>query len=235
MAKTQAEKRKDRRALKEGDRSSDVVSVRGYSTDQRISIENMSVNIRRLEHQKKETKLVGLSIQVSAIEAQIKSAENRALIRCPEYKESNVYWQRVDALMQQETNCVLMINKYNNEMLTENETPQSNVTQVSEFLNQPSPVKKKRAFHDLVGVDDDVVAFDINDEGNFDDDNVGMVDKHTNKKKGKKKAIASDDNDSDDSNEDNGYKVKKEKMVKAKKKANTTRVSKRRTKGTRRR
>ena len=187
----------------------------------------MNVNIRRLEHQKKETKLVGLSIQVSAIEKQIKSAERAALIRCPVYKENNVYWQRVDALMQQETNCVLMINKYNNESLTEQESPfPATKTHVSEFLNQASPIKKKRSFHDLVEKDDEVVAFDINDENNFDDDNVGLVD--TVKKKSKVKNGGKTKNKGN--NNDKGYKVKKEKVAKATKSQTTTRVSTRRSK-----
>ena len=170
---------------------------------------------------------MGLSIQVSAIEKQIKSAERAALIRCPVYKENNVYWQRVDALMQQETNCVLMINKYNNESLTEQESPfPATKTHVSEFLNQASPVKKKRSFLDLVEKDDEVVAFDINDENNFDDDNVGLVDtvKKTSKvKKGGKTK-------SNVNNNDKGYKVKKEKVAKATKSQISTRVSTRRSK-----
>ena len=99
---TQQMKRRQRRAAKANARESDVVSVQGYSTDQRISIESMNVNICRLEHQKKESKLVGLSIQESANRGEILGAENRAALRCPEYNQKNIYWQRVDLLVIQQ-------------------------------------------------------------------------------------------------------------------------------------
>jgi len=196
-------KRKERRERKKAERSSDVLSIRGYSTDQRISIESMNVNIRRLEHQKKETKMVGLSIQEAAIGRQITSAENRASLRCPIYDPNNLYWRRVDALIQQQTECVVMMNRYNNDMLIEGDKNgvETNEPKVSAFLNQPSPVKNtKRSFDDLVGGEDgNIIAFDINDEDNFDEDNVGNVDRLSDKA----------------DNNDNEYAVKKEKIKKA--------------------
>jgi hypothetical protein len=219
---TQAMKRKARRALKKEERSNDVVSVRGYSTDQRISIENMNVNIRRLEHQKKEVKMVGLSIQEAAIGRQITAAENRAALRCPQYNKDNMYWRQVDILIQQQTECVVMMNKYNNEMLMEKD--QSEVMKqgpiVSSFLNQPSPNKMvDRSYNDVVGDDDNVMAFDINDEENFDKDNVGYIERRN-----------VDDNEVEyEEIKDQSYEVKKEQIKKVTKKRpnSATRVSKR--------
>jgi hypothetical protein len=187
----------------------------------------MNVNIRRLEHQKKETKLVGLSIQVNAIEKQIKSAESRALLRCPEYNKDNIYWQRVDALMQQETNCVLMINKYNNDSLMETQTSEvPTTTPINEILNQSSPMKSKRSFIEVDGSDDEVQGFDINDDTNFDDDNVGLIDNYNRKSKKGRKGVK-DKNKTNNSN-DKGYKVKKEKIAKATSKSPNSGVSTRR-------
>ena len=225
---TQQMKRRQRRAAKANDRASDVVSVRGYSTDQRISIESMNVNIRRLEHQKMESKLVGLSIQEAAIRGQILGAENRAALRCPEYDPTNLYWQRVDLLVQQQTECVVMMNRYNNDMLIENDgngvVPKAANPQVSAFLNQPSPVKTnmKRSFTDLVGDGNQQLAFDINDEDNFDNDNVGCIGR----------SIESEEEMDYIQSKD----VKKEKIKKAKNQSSKgpTRVSKRKKKPKRR-
>jgi hypothetical protein len=211
---TQAMRRKQRRAAKKEERSSDIVNVRGYSTDQRISIENMNVNICRLEHQKKEVKMVGLSIQEAAIGRQITSAENRAVLRCPEYDPTNMYWRQVDLLVQQQSEVVVIMNKYNNEMLFEKEDESSILNKspvVSSFLNQPSPNKTtKRTYTDLVGDDDNVLAFDINDKDNFDEDNVGIIDKSGSNDKGESSDVEVDDI---------SYEVKKEKINKVTKKS----------------
>ena len=89
-----------------------------------------------------------------------------------------------------------------------------NEPKVSAFLNQPSPVKStKCSFDDLVGGDDDeVIAFDVNDEDNFDEDNVGNVDRLSDK----------------EDNNDIGCAVKKEKI----KKVTTKNTNKARTRST---
>ena len=96
--------------------------------------------------------------------------------------------------------------------------------QVSAFLNQPSPVKTylKRSFTDLVGNGNKVLAFDINNVDNFDNDNVGCIDRSSDNKE------EIDDNESKAA----GKAVKKEKIHKAKKQSSKgpTRVSKRKRK-----
>ncbi len=199
-----------RRDAKSKERSNDIVNTRGYSTDQRISIESMNVNIRRLEHQKKESKLIGLSIQESAIRGQILGAENRAALRCPEYDPNNIYWRRVDMLVQQQTDCVVMMNKYNSEMLIENDGFGVIGTQpmISTFLNPLSPEQRRN----------ESMAFDISEVQNFDDNNVGDIE-----------VLSDNDGNADESgSDDKGYKVKVEKIKRATKKAKApTRVSER--------
>ena len=230
---TQLQKRKMRKVDKDNERASDTLNVRGYSTDQRISIETMNVNIRRLEHQQKESKLVGLSIQVSAIGTQIASAEARATQRCPEYNANNLYWKRVDLLIQQETDVVFTMNKYNNDLLVEDGS-RNNVTQISNFLNQESPIKKKPVRVDSgtkdagdYDIDNAVVAFDMEEQVVSNDDVITI----DNAKGDKEEAM--DDNDEDNDNDKATYKVKKEKLAKAK--TSNKKVSGRNTRSTRRR
>ena len=136
--RSQAQRRKDKAAVKTEARESDTSASRGFSTDQRINIEAINVHARRLEHQKSETRMVGLSIQQSAIDCQISSAEARALIRCPDYDPSNIYWKRVDELILDQAATLQTIKDLSNSLLS-NTTEQSPSTQISEFLNQPSP------------------------------------------------------------------------------------------------
>ena len=124
-----------------------------------------------------------------------------------------------------------MMNRYNNDMLIENDdhgvvcTPVE--PQVSAFLNQPSLVKTnmKRSFTDLIGKDNDVLAFDINDVDNFNKYNVGYIDRSNDSEE-----RSSDSEDEVDRNQSNaaGKVVKKEKIRKAKKQSSKgpTRVSK---------
>jgi hypothetical protein len=82
VAMTQQMKSKVQREAKAKERVGNIVAVRGNSTDQHISIESMNVCICCLEHQKKESKLIGLSIQEAAIRGQILGAENIASLFC---------------------------------------------------------------------------------------------------------------------------------------------------------
>ena len=133
---------------------------RGFSTDQRISIESMNINKKRLVHQQNETRLVGLSIQASAIQSQIESAETRANQRCPKYHKSNVYWKRVDALLEEQNEVIETIKEHSRALIT-NDVTESFKTEVSEFLNQESP-SIKRHYSDLVA-DVEPIAFDISE------------------------------------------------------------------------
>ena len=67
FVKTQAEQRAAKRQKKTDERSNDTTTSRGFAMDQRISIESMNINKKRLEHQQNEIRLVGLSIQEAAI------------------------------------------------------------------------------------------------------------------------------------------------------------------------
>ena len=98
--KTQAQKRKERREKKQLDRKNDTSSVHGFFMDQRITIESINVNKRTLKHLQNKIQMVALSLQETAIRAQLTHAQSMVERQCPKYKESNMFWQRADALQQ---------------------------------------------------------------------------------------------------------------------------------------
>ena len=156
-------------------RSNDTAN-RGFSTDQRISIESLNINRERLTHQKDETRLVGLSIQESAIGRQIASAEGRARERCSEYHPKNPYWKRVDQLLAEQQNVTDMMANYNNSLMNDNgSNAKDSGAKVSEFLNKPSPVKAatKRSFDDMRG-DTSIIVFDDEDDNGNDEEGLAV-------------------------------------------------------------
>lgn len=176
--KTQAAQRAAKRQKKTDERSNDTTGDRGFSTDQRISIESMNINKKRLEHQQHETRLVGLSIQGSAIRSQIESAEKRAELRCPTYDENNKFWKRVDELLEQQSDVVRSIREYSDSLISPAATKTAN-PQVSEFLNQPSPIKKSKPSNEVGKTKGEVLVLDddtsVSDESTDDDTRLSRI------------------------------------------------------------
>ena len=98
------ETRKDnrKRSLEEKSEESrnDNFNKRGFTTVQQIELENL--NERRLERndRQRESLIVGLSIEEAALSNSIEKAEKRAEMRCGEYDPSNIFWKKVDALIE---------------------------------------------------------------------------------------------------------------------------------------
>ncbi len=179
--------RQDKRKQKKFERAHDTESHRGFSTDQRISIESMNINKKRLIHQQNETRLVGLSIQEAAIRSQIESAESRANSRCPKYNKNNVYWKRVDELLEEQDQVIKTI-KEHSQALIDNDVTQSTQSFVSDFVNQESPAKK-RNYNQMIGNNDSRFAFDLSDN----DDGGLEVKKELMKKATKKGGVSNED------------------------------------------
>jgi hypothetical protein len=164
--KSRRQRKKELQEKKTLKRSSSETASRGFSTDQRISIESLNINRQRLTHQKEETPLVGLSIHESAIGRQIASAEARAKDRCPKYNPKNPYWKRVDALLEKQESVTNNMGDYTTSLLEDSKKKdEDNTFQVSEFLNQPSPQKQtiKRSFEEMKG-DSSIIVFDDEEE-----------------------------------------------------------------------
>ena len=71
----------------------------------------------------------------------VEAAERRAILRCPDYDESNTYWKEVDDLLAEQDTLMNKIRSFNNEITILK--PSSFA--VSDFLNNPSPSKKRKA------------------------------------------------------------------------------------------
>ena len=92
----------------------------------------MNINSRRLEHQQNETRLVGVSIQESAIRNQIESTEMRFIQCYLTYNENNIFWKKVDTLIEKQHEVVKTIKECDESLTTKYLTKTSN-TEVSDF------------------------------------------------------------------------------------------------------
>lgn len=180
----------------------------------------MNINKKRLEHQKNQTLLVGLSIQESAIARQVESAEARATSRCAKYNKNNTYWKRVDELIEKHDELVKSISEKTVALFSNNDDKEDD-NEVSEFLNQKSPTKKRKYTQLKNDDDDSIVVFDL-EEVAKDDDDEDVIDKLDNSKKLK---VA--ENDEDDVGKMISYEVKEEKVDSAKQQKNVSTRSKR--------
>ena len=167
MVRTQAQKRKDKREKKKLERKQDASSVRGFSTDQRITNESINVNKQILKHLQDETQIVALGLQETTIRAQLKHTQSMTERQCPKYKDTNMFWQRADALQKRHAEAIEALMNLTNNLQKKDAKEDTNVN-LSEFLLQDSPTKK-RTFKDMVGDEDcevvEVLEFDEN-EGN---------------------------------------------------------------------
>jgi hypothetical protein len=195
----------------------------------------MNINKKRLEHQKNQTLLVGLSIQESAVARQVESAEARANARCPKYNKNNFYWKRLDDLVIKHDELVQSISEKTVALFSTTEE-KDDVNEVCDFLNQKSPVKKRK-YNQLKEEDDSsCIVFDIEDTGREkveEDVNVKTTNNKKKKVKGDKEDNdkGNDGDDGDDSDDSDSkmitYEVKQEKVACAKKQKNVSTPRKR--------
>jgi hypothetical protein len=145
--KTQAQKRKERREKRNLERMKDTSAIRGFSTDQQITIELINVNKQTLKHLQDETQMVAFGLQESAIRAQLSQVQSMAERQCPKYDENNMFWQRVDSLQKRHGESIQTLMNLTKEKKKPSEDD-ANVN-LSEFLLQESPVKK-RSYNDMI-------------------------------------------------------------------------------------
>lgn len=86
-----------------------------------------------------ENTIVALSIEESAIAQQLDAAEKKgALLCCPEYCSSNIYWKRTDVLIERQDSIMEEIRNYNLQKSTKTKPAEHSV---SDFFNEPNPLK----------------------------------------------------------------------------------------------
>ena len=147
---TRAQQRKAEAKEKEIDAKGDTSSKRGFTTDQRIDIESLGLRKESMIDRKHEVAMVALSMEESAMTKMIEAAERRAMQRCPEYDKCNQYWAKVDMMLKEQDQLMIKIRNFNEKIM--NQKPAAHL--VSDFLNNPSPDKKRKAIE--IAIDDDV-------------------------------------------------------------------------------
>ena len=152
--RSRAELRKKESKEKAIDSVNDATATRGFTTDQRIEIENLGVQRESMIDRKNEVAMVALTLEESAMSKLIEAAERRAAQRCPEYNPENPFWKKVDSLLVEQEKLMAKISGFNDSVLKR----KTSICEVSEFLNSPSPAPKKKRDEDLTvgdGVGDD--------------------------------------------------------------------------------
>ena len=138
---TRAELRKKEAADKKIDSSNDTQSARGFTTDQRIDIETLGLQKESMLDRKNEVAMVALSLEETSMSKLVEAAERRASQRCPKYNKTNVYWKKVDQLLIEQEELMTKIRLFNTSIMDQKPSSVS----ISEFLNEPSPSKKRKA------------------------------------------------------------------------------------------
>ena len=169
---TRAELRKRDAKERQLDAKNDTASQRGFSTEQCLEIEALDLQKQTMVERKNDSLLVGLSIEQCALKDQVEAAERRAASRCPEYNPSNLYWRKVDSLLEDQDKLLDKIRSFNQDMMVQTDKPKESVS-----VDLISPQKNKAIFASEEG--DDVRT--CNDIGGDDDSSTGSEDSVTKK------------------------------------------------------
>jgi len=102
-------KRKAEISEKSDDRLHDNSNPRGYTTDQMFTSEALRLQRLAYEQTANESNLMALIAHETSLGRQIDAAERRAILRCAEYNPENIYWQRCDTLIEQQSKLNLNI------------------------------------------------------------------------------------------------------------------------------
>jgi hypothetical protein len=183
----------------------------------------LNINKKRLDHQNNQSFLVGMSITEGAMSREIECWEKQAATRCPVYDSENMYWMKVDKLIKEHSELVTSI-KNKTESMFSNSNDDEDSTEIGQFLNQPSPDKKRKAIvlDETTEIENKSLdnMFDLEGENNEDSDSDVAVEK----------VVASESNDANLKGL-KSIEVKKEIMKKAtvvrsnKRKSNSNKVS----------
>ena len=93
--------------------NADTSSNRGLTMDHRIEIQNLTVRHQIMSDRQRESTIVAFSVEEGMISRQLEQAERRAESRCPDYDATNIFWIKVDRLMEKQEGCLKRIEEYN--------------------------------------------------------------------------------------------------------------------------
>ena len=136
-ALSRAAKRKLDMEVKDVERATDDSSKRGFSTDQRISIEGFYLQRKMQKQQELDSSMVALIAHDASIGRQIEAAERRAIQRCPDFTATNVHWKVVEDLVSKQAEITKRMDGMSNIGVTEGEKDRNSF--VTQFLDGTSP------------------------------------------------------------------------------------------------
>ena len=92
--------------------------MRGFATVQQIDIESLALQKKNISDRNRESDLVGLAMEESALSRLIEALERKVEQRCNKYDENNVYWGRVDNLLEQQPSVLKQMRSMNKSLLS---------------------------------------------------------------------------------------------------------------------
>ena len=149
--------RKKEKLIKDVARECDATSERGLTSSERIDLENLEMQKQMMRDRQNETSIVALSIEEAAITKQLAMAEARADRRCPEFDPNNIYWKRVDVLVEKQDDIIKRLSAFNN--VKDNETESAVKKRAAVDVldnvkdNETESVVKKRAAVEVLDLD----------------------------------------------------------------------------------
>merc|ERR1740124_45293 len=139
---TNATRKVKERKKKDSERAHDSSAERGFSTDQRINIEQLRVQKMSCIDRKNEAVMFNLAIEESALARQVEVSETRAQLRCPEYDDNNLYWKKANTIIKKHEQVMDRISNLNSKC---DPVSYESSPKVGEFLNENSPRKRDKA------------------------------------------------------------------------------------------
>ena len=117
VGKSRAEKRKIGKLEKDVKRSNDDTSDRGFTTDQKLQLELINLTRQQTTDRTRESKLMGLCVQETAIAKQIDRAERTAERMAPNDIENpyNIWWKKVNNLLKEQESIITQMALLNKE------------------------------------------------------------------------------------------------------------------------
>ena len=149
-----------------------------FATNQCLNIEMIKINRQRLNYQKDKMHLMDMSIQEAAVGRQIKSAESRTRKRHPQYKATNTYWKRADDSIKEQVKITILISRYNDSLLNNNDKREmENKKVITNLVNQPSPVKigRKRSYNEMNFMNESSATTELDDDKDNEDNHENGV------------------------------------------------------------
>ena len=87
-----------------------------------------------MNDRRRDSNIVGLSIEESEIARQIEQAKKRAAVCCPEYDQGNIFWKGFDVMLEVQSDIIQRIK------LFDTDVPNAPLL-VTPLINKPSPTK----------------------------------------------------------------------------------------------